>query len=78
MTVEIAVICILIAYIGYLEFAYRREVQQLMDRIMAKSYHEYASVNNPSKPKEARSMSDREEYVKDCLLKGLTPEAEEA
>jgi len=74
---EIILISLLVAFIIYREWIYRRDVDKLLDRIMAKSFPEYAACVKTAGKLEPKSMSDREEYEAECKRTGTIPEKEE-
>lgn len=71
------IIVALILVIVYKEYAHRKDIIALIDRLMAKNLTEYTAATGSPRKLEPKSMSDRVEYEKDCKRKGIIPEKEE-
>lgn len=76
MIFEIIAFSVLTGLLVYREYLYRKDVEQLLNRLMARNFGEYVAVTVAKPKEEPRSLSDYEEYVAECKKKGIEPEKE--
>lgn len=62
----IGVIIVLLAFIGWRDWFYSRQVDTLTNKLMSHDYREYAIYNKPSEPK--REAQPKKEYPRDPVL----------
>lgn len=65
MTQLTIIIAILLAFIGFREWLSHKERNELLRKIMAKSYHEYITLQEPSLKEQKKRINEQEKKNKE-------------